>query len=248
MRICTQLPNDRLCSGVIHDLSSNKGYMFVKAAHVGAIPYQSYKPKSYGREDSAVLKKSAVLMQQPPQEPQPPLTSTKCTPVTIRITSASFMNPYSVRATKPIGVVLMMTPAIGMKLQMNTNSDKSPTPGIDISHMPNAVRPVFTNAIRACSITRAQCQYKESVLPSRPDPPHMCALIKESMGMAGVKESMGMAGQPFVQSARTCSVYDTSCHAHSLTGKHMQLKISFSECSETSQASWAQAGGRCAQG
>ncbi len=38
------------------------------------------------------------------------------------------MNPYSVRATKAIGMVDMNTPAMGMKLQMKTNSDSSPMP------------------------------------------------------------------------------------------------------------------------
>ena len=38
------------------------------------------------------------------------------------------MKPYSVSATKAMGVVEMNTPAIGMKEQMNTNSDRSPMP------------------------------------------------------------------------------------------------------------------------
>ncbi len=40
-------------------------------------------------------------------------TSTKCTPVTIRMTKATFMKPYSVRATKAMGVVEMATPGGG---------------------------------------------------------------------------------------------------------------------------------------
>jgi hypothetical protein len=39
-----------------------------------------------------------------------PPTSTKWTPVTIRMTKASFMKPYSVSATNPMGVVEMTTP------------------------------------------------------------------------------------------------------------------------------------------
>lgn len=38
------------------------------------------------------------------------------------------MKPYSVSATKAMGVVEMNTPAMGMKEQMNTNSDRSPMP------------------------------------------------------------------------------------------------------------------------
>lgn len=40
----------------------------------------------------------------------------------------TFMKPYSVSATKAMGVVDMKTPAMGMKEQMNTNSDSSPMP------------------------------------------------------------------------------------------------------------------------
>ena len=58
-------------------------------------------------------------------------------------------NPYSVRATKPMGTVEMMQPAIGMKLQMNTNMDSRPRPGIWNAHMPSAVRLVFASAILA---------------------------------------------------------------------------------------------------
>lgn len=38
------------------------------------------------------------------------------------------MKPYSVNATKAMGVVEMNTPAIGMKEQMNTNRDRRPMP------------------------------------------------------------------------------------------------------------------------
>ena len=57
--------------------------------------------------------------------------------------------PYSVRATKAIGAVEMKTPAIGMKLQMKTNSPSRPIPGIARSHMPSAVSAVLAIAICA---------------------------------------------------------------------------------------------------
>ena len=38
------------------------------------------------------------------------------------------MKPYSVSATNAMGVVEMNTPAMGMKEQMNTNSDRRPMP------------------------------------------------------------------------------------------------------------------------
>jgi hypothetical protein len=99
---------------------------------------------------------TASLHTHPPHTRVPPLTSTKCTAVTMRITSASFMNPYSVSATNPMGVVLMMTPAMGMKLHTNTMSDSRPSPGIDSAHMPTAVKKVLTSAMRACSRGRGE--------------------------------------------------------------------------------------------
>lgn len=59
--------------------------------------------------------------------------------------------PYSVRATKAMGAVEMKQPAMGMKEQMNTNSDSSPSPGMASVHMPAAVKAVFTSAMRACA-------------------------------------------------------------------------------------------------
>jgi len=59
--------------------------------------------------------------------------------------------PYSVNATKAIGAVEMKTPAIGMKLQMKTNSPNRPIPGIWRSHIPSAVNAVLAIAICACS-------------------------------------------------------------------------------------------------
>jgi hypothetical protein len=53
-------------------------------------------------------------------------------------------------APAPMGVVDMMTPAMGMKLQTKTNSDSRPTPGMASAHMPSAVRAVLTTAMRAC--------------------------------------------------------------------------------------------------
>ena len=58
--------------------------------------------------------------------------------------------PYSVRATKAMGTVEMKTPAMGMKLQMKTNSPNRPIPGICRTHMPNVVRAVLAIAICAC--------------------------------------------------------------------------------------------------
>ena len=60
--------------------------------------------------------------------------------------------PYSVRATKAMGTVDMKQPAMGMKEQMNTNSDSSPNPGIASVHIPAAVSAVLTSAMRACTI------------------------------------------------------------------------------------------------
>ena len=62
----------------------------------------------------------------------------------------TFRKPYSVRATKPMGTVDMKHPAMGMKLQRKTNRDSRPVPGIMSTHMPIAVRAVFTRAILAC--------------------------------------------------------------------------------------------------
>jgi hypothetical protein len=62
----------------------------------------------------------------------------------------TFVNPYSVRATKAMGTVEMMTPAMGMKPQMKTKVDSRPTPGIFRAHMPRQVRMVLTAAMRAC--------------------------------------------------------------------------------------------------
>lgn len=58
--------------------------------------------------------------------------------------------PYSVRATKAIGMVEMKQPAIGMKEQINTNMERSPSPGNCRAHMPNAVNAVLAAAILAC--------------------------------------------------------------------------------------------------
>ena len=58
--------------------------------------------------------------------------------------------PYSVRATKAMGIVEMKQPAMGMKEQMNTNMDRSPRPGNCKAQMPMAVRAVFAAAILAC--------------------------------------------------------------------------------------------------
>lgn len=59
-------------------------------------------------------------------------------------------NPYSVRATNPMGAVEMATPAMGMKLQRNTNMESRPRPGSCRAHMPRAVRAVLAAAILAC--------------------------------------------------------------------------------------------------
>jgi hypothetical protein len=50
-----------------------------------------------------------------------------------------------------MGMVEMMQPAIGMKEQMNTKSERRPTPGIASSHIPAAVKAVLTSAMRACA-------------------------------------------------------------------------------------------------
>ena len=55
--------------------------------------------------------------------------------------------PYSVKATKATGAVEMNTPAIGMKLQMNTNKPNRPMPGICRIHRPRAVNAVLAIAI-----------------------------------------------------------------------------------------------------
>ncbi len=49
-----------------------------------------------------------------------------------------------------MGTVEMKTPAMGMKLQMKTNSPSRPIPGIWRIHMPNVVRAVLAIAICAC--------------------------------------------------------------------------------------------------
>lgn len=49
-----------------------------------------------------------------------------------------------------MGTVEMKTPAMGMKLQMKTNSPNRPIPGICRTHMPNVVRAVLAIAICAC--------------------------------------------------------------------------------------------------
>jgi len=49
-----------------------------------------------------------------------------------------------------MGTVEMKTPAMGMKLQMKTNSPSRPIPGIWRIHMPSVVRAVLAIAICAC--------------------------------------------------------------------------------------------------
>jgi hypothetical protein len=48
-----------------------------------------------------------------------------------------------------MGIVEMNTPAIGMKEQINTNNDSSPSPGMDSAQIPIAVKSVLAPAIRA---------------------------------------------------------------------------------------------------
>lgn len=57
--------------------------------------------------------------------------------------------PYSVRATKQMGMVEMKTPAMGMNEQMKTKRDRRPTPGMDSAQIPTAVSSVLAPAIRA---------------------------------------------------------------------------------------------------
>lgn len=80
-----------------------------------------------------------------------PQASTKCTIITINITSANFINPYSVRATNPMGMVEMRQPATGMNEHRNTKRDKKPSPGILSSAIPMAVSRVLMTAIMNCS-------------------------------------------------------------------------------------------------
>ena len=63
----------------------------------------------------------------------------------------TLVKPYSVSATKPMGMVLITTPAMGMKPQMKTKREKRPIPGMARAHMPRQVRMVFTSAMRDCS-------------------------------------------------------------------------------------------------
>ncbi len=79
--------------------------------------------------------------------------------------------PYSVRATKPMGTVDMKQPAMGMKLQRKTKRDSRPVPGIISTHIPIAVRAVFTNAILACMHSHMhQCRFMEAFEDERSDP------------------------------------------------------------------------------
>lgn len=71
------------------------------------------------------------------------------------------MKPYSVSATNLMGTVEMMTPAMGMKPQMNTNRESRPSPGIASAHMPRAVRIVFTTAMRDCR-GKGRCEGSEN--------------------------------------------------------------------------------------
>ena len=66
--------------------------------------------------------------------------------------------PYSVSATKAMGMVEMKHPAMGMKEHMKTNRDSSPLPGMARHHIPSAVSAVFARAIRACHVTI--CRFK----------------------------------------------------------------------------------------
>ena len=73
----------------------------------------------------------------------------------------TWKKPYSVNATKAIGMVLMKHPAIGMKLQMKTKSDWRPIPGMARRYMPRHVSPVFTKAMRDCTHrTRYEAQHR----------------------------------------------------------------------------------------
>ena len=65
--------------------------------------------------------------------------------------------PYSVSATKPMGIVEIKQPAMGMKLQRNTNMDKRPSPGSCRPHMPSAVNAVFAAAILAYNSLSQPC-------------------------------------------------------------------------------------------
>jgi hypothetical protein len=49
-----------------------------------------------------------------------------------------------------MGTVDMMTPAMGMKPQMKTKTERSTMPGMLRSHMPSMVSMVFMAAMRAC--------------------------------------------------------------------------------------------------
>ena len=57
--------------------------------------------------------------------------------------------PYSVNATNAMGTVEMKQPAIGMNEQRNTKRESRPSPGMRSAHMPAAVSPVLTSAMRA---------------------------------------------------------------------------------------------------
>ena len=76
--------------------------------------------------------------------------------VTIKITRANFINPYSVKATKPIGIVEIRQPATGIKEHKNTNKLKKPKPGILSTAMPIQVRMVLIIAIINCKKSRKE--------------------------------------------------------------------------------------------
>ena len=140
------------------------------------------------------------------------------------------MKPYSVSATKAMGVVDMKTPAMGMKEQMNTNSDSSPMPAGSMASASesrhNLVLSQLKDFARECSKLTAARRLKPPAAPGICMPhmpsavsPVLASAMRACIAVLGVKPNGCCYDVPPEVAVSLAKQGTTECGAVSLNTK-----------------------------